>query len=352
MQAISEALIARGRASDDIKFVGSRRGQEATLLANAPIELTLLPGRGIRRSLSLSATLENVAATMALARATWRAWRLLRRWRPGVVASVGGYASLAVDVAAVVNRTPLVLVDLDAVPSSAHRVVRRFARRLCVAYPNSDPRAVLTGAPLRREITSVDRSRSKSQQIHSGVANGEPWTVVVMTGSLGSRVVNDVVVELARLWKDRGDLRIVHVTGRRDFGEICAALQWSSNSALEYEIVAFADMGPLWAVADLAICRAGATTVAELTYLGIPSILIPLPGAPNDHQTHNAASVAELGGSVMVTQRELTVDRLAKEVDELLSNPSQLLAMGAAARTLRHENASDEIAKVVLQVAT
>lgn len=351
MQAIAEALTAQGRSSDQLRFVGSKRGQEATLLARSPIELTLLSGRGIQRSLAINAMWSNVLAVGGLTWALLRSVVLLRRWQPGAVVSVGGYASLAVNVAAVLTRTPLVLVDLDAVASGSHRVVARFAQRRCVAYPSLEPRSTVTGAPLRREISTIDRSSAKIEQLGASSATRQRWTIVVMTGSLGAHSVNIAVSELAQQWRARSDLRIVHVTGRRDFRALCERNSLSNADELDYELVEFADMPALWSVADLAICRAGATTLAELTHLGIASILIPLPGAPHDHQTANAQCVSSVGGAVVVPDAQLNCGDLGELVNALLGDPERLVAMGRGARTLRHEDASGEIAVVVNEVA-
>lgn len=347
MQAVAQALLSSGRRSDEIRFVGSRRGQEAELLAGSPIELVLLSGRGVKRSLTLRSTWSNVHAILALAYGVVRATSLLLTWKPAAVVSVGGYASLPMDAAAVLTRTPLVLIDLDAVSSGTHRLFRRFASRRCVAYPDDDPRAIVTGAPLRQEIRNVVRSTSPASDDES-----RRWTIVVMTGSLGANRVNVAVSELAQNWRARTDLRIIHVTGRRDFDEMKARSSLSELDALHYELLAFGDMATLWAQADLAVCRAGATTVAELTYLAIPSILIPLPGAPNDHQTRNARSVVDVGGAVLISDSQLTSDLLGQQIDALICDPQRIDALSNGARRLRHDDSSGEIAAVINGLVT
>jgi UDP-N-acetylglucosamine--N-acetylmuramyl-(pentapeptide) pyrophosphoryl-undecaprenol N-acetylglucosamine transferase len=349
MQAIAEHLRARGLRADELRFVGSRRGQEATLL-KGDVELTLLAGRGIRRSLSPSALVDNLVAMAGLAGALAQAVTLMIRWRPRVVVSVGGYASLPASVAAVLTGRPLVLVELDATPGAALRVVRRFARRRCTAFPASDPRAVTTGAPLREAIESISRERTRLSVRDAGGSVDPRWTLVVMTGSLGARSVNEAVLELARRWRARSDVRLVHVTGERDYESLRARWAPVPDDQLEYEQVPFADMVELWARADLAVCRAGATTVAELAFLGIPSVLVPLPGAPGDHQSHNALALARAGGAVVVADSPVSADALATAIAPLLDE-DRLRAMSAGARSLGRGGAAAAIAAVILEVA-
>lgn len=348
MQAIAEALVAAGVPATELRYVGSRRGQEATLLGGGPVDLTLLPGRGIRRSLSPRALRDNVAALGALAIALAHALIDVRRWRPRAVVSVGGYAAAAVASAAVVWRRPLVLVDLDATASATHRLLSRFARVRCVATGPSGPRTVVTGAPVRREVAQLDRSNDERQRAKGRLSPAiEPTrrVIVVMSGSLGATRVNDATLDLARRWADRGDLALIHITGRRDFADVTS--RRPEVSALEYRVIDFADMTTWWAVADLAICRAGATTVAELTVLSLPAILVPLPGAPGDHQSFNARALASVGAAVVVSDADCTGSSLQRAAEALLE-PDAWHQMSRASAALARPDAAQAIARAVV----
>jgi undecaprenyldiphospho-muramoylpentapeptide beta-N-acetylglucosaminyltransferase len=350
MQAIAEALTGRGLSSQDLRYVGSRRGQEAVLLATSGVPLTLLPGRGLRRSWQAKDLLVNLGASLGLVVGVLVALRLVRSWRPSVVVSVGGYAAFAVSFAAACWRVPLVLVDFEATPGAVHRYLGRFAVKRCCAFPTPGDNVVVTGAPIRESIESVDRSKSARDEAKIHVTppiDRDRSVVVVMTGSLGSERVNAAVQELAELWALRRDRTVVHVTGRRDYLE-CLALKPASDG-LDYRVVAFADMAELWAVADVAICRAGAVTVAELTDLAIPSILVPLPGAPHDHQTKNAEHVARAGGAVVLRDRDCTGDALSSALETIMTT-STLEAMSKGAATLARRGAAKAIADVILDV--
>ena len=349
MQAIAEALRARGVASSELRYVGSRRGQERILL-RGDVALTLLPGRGLRRSLRAPDVLANLGAAVGLIVALVRAQFLVRRWRPSVVVSVGGYASFAMALAAVCWRVPLVLVDFDAVPGAAHRLLARWAVKRCTAFGVSSANVVVTGAPLREGIESLDRSPAGRQAAKSAAQppiEAARTVVVVMTGSLGSHRVNVAVRDLARSWSSRTDRALVHVTGRRDFAEISASRP--DLDGLDYRIVEFGDMENLWSVCDVAVCRAGAITVAELETLSVPSVLVPLPGAPHDHQSMNARALADAGGALVVRDERCTAQTLGDALDIIAEDPV-MGDMARAVHTLAHPHAASAIAEVVLGV--
>jgi UDP-N-acetylglucosamine--N-acetylmuramyl-(pentapeptide) pyrophosphoryl-undecaprenol N-acetylglucosamine transferase len=350
MKAIAEALVSAGVPERDIRYVGSRRGQEATLLGGGAIALTLLPGRGIRRSISARAWRDNAGALVALASAFAQAVIDVRRWRPRAVVSVGGYAAAATSTAAVLWRRPLVLVDLDATPSATHRLLARFATVHCVALGVSSDRVEVTGAPVRSEVADIDRSpeaRGRAKLTLDPPIDAARRVVVVMTGSLGATRVNRAVLELAHLWRDRTDLALVQVTGRRDFDMVTS--ERPDVAGLDYRVIDFADMSTWWAVADLAICRAGATTVAELTTLALPAILVPLPGAPGDHQTRNALALSSVGAAMLVPDSACSGEVLARQADTMLQ-PEVWIEMSRASALLARPDAAVQIARVVISV--
>ena len=352
MTAVADALAARGLDADVIKFVGSRRGQERTLLSSRAEETVLLPGRGIKRSLRPLALWNNVTALVRLVFSVLIALRLVLRWRPSVVVSVGGYAAFPMVLASVLTRRRLIFIELDATAGLVHRVFERYATVFCFGIrPSHLPaNGRVTGVPLRPSIMGVERSFEQRSEAAARLGvDPQRHIVIVMTGSLGSATVNNAVVGLAGLWSERTDVAIVHVTGRRDFESV--SQRHPETTALEYVVLPFADaMNDLWSVADVALCRAGATTVAELTYLGIPSILVPLPNAPGDHQTKNAQSVVDAGGALMLPDSACSANTLAAAVDDLLREPTSRDQMGAAARNLGRRDAADVLATIVLEV--
>ncbi len=347
--AVARVLAARGHPPASVELVGTRRGPEGPLLTGHGFPVTLLPGRGLSRSASLRALVANVGAAAGLAGALAATLWTTVRSRPRVVVSVGGYAGFAPATAAVVCRVPLVLVNLDAVPGLVHRLLGRLAAASAVAFPGTPlPRAVVTGTPVRDEVRHVDRSPAAAAEARRALGlPADRGTVGVFGGSLGARRINRAVADLARAWDDRGDLAIYHVTGRRDWDG-----QEGSGPAvagrLAYRRVPFErEMDRLYQAADVVVCRAGATTTAELAVAGVPSVLVPLPGAPGDHQAANARALAAVGAAEVVADEECHAGRLGEILGELLADRSRLQAMGKEARAAGHPDAADRVADVV-----
>ena len=343
---IARALVARGHTPESIELYGSRRGQEAALWPTLEFRYTLLPGRGIRRSLRPGALWANAGAVLGLVWACVRALASFARDRPCVVVMVGGYASFPAALAAVLTRTPLVGVTTDAVPGAVNGLLGRFASANAVAFEGTGlPRAQVTGTPIRPEIAAADsgRDRTGAREALGLPPDGE--TITAVGGSLGARRVNRAVAELAALWAGCPGRTIYHVTGRRDFEDFAAGV---GGTALSYKVVPFEDhMADLYAAADVCVSRAGAMSVAELLAAGCAAILVPLPGAPRDHQTRNAEAMVRMGAAVLVPDAECDGRRLAEEVTALLGDRERLDAMRAAARAHGHPDAAARIAELV-----
>lgn len=343
---IAEALVARGFDASGIHFVGSRRGPEATLVPRAGFSVSLLPGRGVPRRL----TRESVGAVAGLAVAFVRSIAILARRRPGVVVSMGGYAALPVAMAAVILRVPLVVCNLDAVANAANRIVARFAAASTVAVEGTGlPRATLTGMPVRSELATIDRSPQGRRRARRALGLPEDrHTIAVFTGSLGSARVNQAVAGLVERWAGRADVTVRHVVGRRDWPALSGQVARAAVGELCYSPVEYEDrMALLLGAADILVGRAGAGTVAELAVAGLASVLVPLPGAPGDHQSANAMVLVRAGAAVMLRDAQCSDERLARELDTLLGEPSKLEAMDKAAASLGRPGAADAVAAVV-----
>ena len=344
--AAAQALVERGHPAGSVRFVGSSRGIEARLVPEAGFEVTLLPGRGIARRL----TLDNVGAVAGLVRGVGRALVLVRRWRPAVVLSVGGYASVPCAAAAAVWRVPLVVHEQNAVPGLANRLAGRLARASAVSFEGTAlPRAVVTGNPVRPEVRAVDRSpagrRRARQELGLPV---EGLVVGVFGGSLGARRLNQATFGVVEAWAGRQGLAVRHAVGARDWTGVAGNLPRPAPGGLVYQPVEYEPRMPvLLAAADVVVGRAGGTTVAELAAVGMPSVLVPLPIAPNDHQTANAMALVRAGAAVLIPDGELTTERLADELGALLDDTERLTRMEAAARSFARPDAAERVADVV-----
>lgn len=339
--AVAHALVRRGVERDRILFVGAARGVETTLVPAAGFELVALAGRGIdRRSPSAA-----VVAAGGIAAATARAVVLLARRRPSVVLSVGGYASVPAVAAAAVLRIPVVIHEQNAVPGAANRLGARVARACAVSFPGTDlPRAVLTGNPVRPEVlAATGPGGRRAGRAHLGARPGEV-VVLIFGGSLGARRINEAALDAAGALLADERIRVHHVAGRRDHDSLTARVPRHPR----WRTVPFEERMPLaMAGADVVVCRAGASTVAELTVLGRPSILVPLPGAPGDHQTANARVLVGAGAACTVPDAELTGDRLAGEVLDLARDRPRRERMAGAARALGRPDAAEAVAELV-----
>jgi UDP-N-acetylglucosamine--N-acetylmuramyl-(pentapeptide) pyrophosphoryl-undecaprenol N-acetylglucosamine transferase len=346
--AVAHALVARGHAPETIHWVGGRRWTEGEVVRAAGFDATLLPGRGIQRRL----TADNLGAVWGLTQAGAQALSLVRARRPAVVLAMGGYASVTCALAAASLRVPLVVAEQNAVPGASNRLVGRFAKACAVPFPGTPlPRAVVTGNPVRSEILAVDRSPAGRAAARAALGLPADRTVVaVFGGSLGALRLNHAVLGALGTWGGRSDLAVRHVVGERDWSLVTAESQ--ELAGLFWQPIRYDDQRELsLAAADLAVSRAGGNTVAELAAVGLPSILVPLPGAPGDHQTANARHLAGAGAAVLVPDGEMSADRLVREVDGLLSDPGRLAAMGEAAARAGRRDAAGAVAELVEQCA-
>jgi len=354
--AVARAL-ARTHGPGSVELVGSRRGLERTLLSESGLPVTLLPGRGIKRRLSPRALVDNVLAVAALVLAAGEAVVLVTRRRPRVVVTVGGYASVPVGLAAALVGVPVVVVNVDAVPGAANRLLSRLARASAVAWPATAlVRAVVTGAPLRPEVESAaaaEPPRPATDPLARAALGVPPGRrlVAVVGGSLGARRINEAAVALAHRWAGRPDVALYHVVGRRDFPWAQAQRDEGADGepdGLWYRQVEYeAHMEQVLRAADVLVGRAGGMTVAEVAAVGTPALFVPLPGAPRDHQRANARVLVDAGAALVVRDEDCDAARLDAELGALLAEPARLEAMAKAALDLGRPAATEAVAGLV-----
>ena len=353
---IAAEVVKRGTADSAVCWVGSSQGVETRLVPEAGFTLTVLPGKGFQRRL----TAANIASAGKLLKGFIRAWRFLGRHRPAVVVGLGGYASVACGMAAVFRRIPLIILEQNATAGAANRLLSHFSVCSIVAFRDTRLRgSCWLGNPVRSSISDIDRISGREQaRAELGVEHGRRL-VIVFGGSLGARSINNAVVQavVAKTelsWRDRSDLHIRHITGRRDYAGLQALLldERVDDWNLVYDLVEYEDdMTTNYAAAELVVCRAGATTVAELSAAGLPAILVPLPNAPRDHQTANARFLVNAGAAVMIPDRLLDASKLIMEVDALLADKDGLEAMSRATKASTRPNAASRTVDLLEQHA-
>ena len=345
--AIADALVAAGRSREAIHYVGGQHGAETTLLTATGFATTFLDVVGLQRSLSR----RNLAFVPKMIRAMRAAKRLLRDLRPAVVVNVGGYASFPATYAARRGNIPYVVVSWDHRPGLVSRLMARGAVACAVASEGSElPHAQITGAPVRSEIVGLDRAASRAESRERLGLPADRFVVGVVCGSLGAGAVNKVVAEVVALLAERRDLAVYHVVGERFLG--AAAPSRDGGSGILYRVIGYeTQMAQLYAAADLLIARAGAGTLAELTTVGAPAIVVPWPGAAENHQLANAQVLADQGAAVLVEENDFSCHRLAAEIDRFVQSPTALAEMAAKAREVGAIHRSGKLIDLIQRVA-
>jgi UDP-N-acetylglucosamine--N-acetylmuramyl-(pentapeptide) pyrophosphoryl-undecaprenol N-acetylglucosamine transferase len=338
--ALAEEVVTR-HPKNDVVFVGTSRGLEAQVVPAAGFPFELVDVKGLKGK-GLGGLLQNL---LLLPRAFLQSLRILRRWRPDMVVGVGGYASGPVVLAAWLMRIPTAVQEQNAVAGLTNRLLGRVVKAAFTAFPEAAanfPRGKVQqlGNPIRRQLLdnfmrpSADHPRAR---------------LLVFGGSQGAHALNMRVVEalphLADL-KDR--LAIVHQTGARDREQVERGYQAVGFRPDVRDFIT--DMSRAYAEADLVLCRAGATTLAELTVCKKPSILVPFPAAADNHQVVNAQSLVAAGAATMIEERDLTGELLAAEIRAILANPERRERMARAAGRLGAPAAAREIADVCAEL--
>jgi UDP-N-acetylglucosamine--N-acetylmuramyl-(pentapeptide) pyrophosphoryl-undecaprenol N-acetylglucosamine transferase len=327
--------LRRRRPEAAITFVGGRDGLETRLVPEAGYELRTLPLSGMKGARLARGAIAAGAAGWGVVRcAIWMARR-----RPDLVIGVGGYASGPAVLAAKLLGVPTMILEQNHFPGATNRWLAPHVDAVCVPSIHAKERlrgtGIVTGNPVRPEFARIGPPPS-----------GPVLSLLVFGGSRGARSINRAMAEaLAELTRAAEPPRIVHQTGESE--ETAVRDAYAAYPAGRSEVRAFLpDMPARLAAADLVLCRAGATTVAELAAAGRAAILVPYPFAADDHQTWNARSVEEAGGAEVLLDRDLTGPLLASRILSLASDPARRAAMGRAARSLAQPDAASRIADV------
>jgi UDP-N-acetylglucosamine--N-acetylmuramyl-(pentapeptide) pyrophosphoryl-undecaprenol N-acetylglucosamine transferase len=341
--AVARELLAR-MPDARVVFVGTAAGIEARVVPREGFALELIRSAGLKGKSPVS--IARGLAILPVSAAD--AWRVITRHRPAVVIGVGGYSSGPVVLLAALRGIPALLLEQNAMPGLTNRLLAPVVDAAAVTFQDTarffGSKAIVSGNPVRPEFN------------REGEADGEQVSppgaarVLVFGGSQGAHAINVAMVEAApRLAAAQPRLALAHQTGERDLDMVREHYR-RVGLAARVEPFLFA-MEREMTSADLVVCRAGATTVAELTAIGRPSILVPLPTATDDHQRRNALALVRDGAALMIEQRELTGDRLASEMLALAADEARRRRMGAAARRLARPDAARVIVDRVLELA-
>ncbi len=344
---IAVAREVKARVPDaQVTFVGTAAGIESRVVPREGFTLETIRSAGLKgKSLAALARGMGLLPLSAL-----DAWHVLSRQRPSIVVGVGGYSSGPIVLLAALRGIPTLLMEQNAMPGATNRLLARFVKAAAISYEESTRffagRAFLAGNPVRPEFLGGMHDQHASSR-----EGGEPRVprVLVFGGSQGAHAINVAMVEAAPRLAAAAGLAITHQTGERDLEMVRDGYR-RAGLAVRVEPFLYA-MDREMKSADLVVCRAGATTLSELTAAGRPSILIPLPTATDDHQRRNAEALVVKGAARMIEQRALTGELLASEIVALARNDADRAAMSAAARRLAKPDAAQVIVDRVLELA-
>ena len=367
--ALAAELKARGHT---LSYVGTPDGPEASLAPAAGLDFIAAPAKGFDRSRPLTL----LTSSLVIFKSALVLRRHFKKWRPDVVVGFGGYVAIPVGLAARFQRKqiPIVVHEQNSVPGMTNRFLARRARLIAVTYPQSvalfrtqrakhDPlgprlKVMVTGDPVRPEVLAGDGKRGRRRlKIKAGAL-----VVLVFGGSRGARHLNEATIRvLPELLERYPQLHVIHASGPVEHKQVQAAIDelaaqgGSGAKAIKtrYHLFPYLDdIADILAASDLAVTRAGATSIAELTALGLPAVLVPYPHATDDHQTSNARDLVAAGGALALPDAELDDAVFMATLDELLSDRERRDTMAKAARRFGRPNAAMLLADCVEAAAT
>lgn len=359
--ALALAAVLGGEGVD-ILYVGSRTGPERALAADAGLPFEPLDVMGLERRIGW----RNVVAGGKLAASVGRCVSILRRTRPDAVVVTGGYVGLPVAIAARLRHLPLVLHEQNAVLGLSNRLASRFADAVALSFPGRGEglgsRAHVVGNPVRPEIAALGRAEAgaaaRADAIgHFGLETGRR-TLLLTGGSQGARRINDAALGSGGLydrWRSDGRVQVLQLTGTRNAEGVEAALaslRRPGDRIVWHALPYTPRMDLAYALADLAVSRAGASTIAELQAAAVPAVLVPYPFAAGDHQSRNAEVVERAGAAMAIADADLDAPRLAEVAERLLFDDEGRGRMSAAMRGLARPEAAASLAALVRGVAT
>lgn len=323
-------------------FIGTQRGIEYRLLGKLGYELKLIDVEGLKGR-GWKALIKGV---YAIPNSMWQSRMILRDFQPDVVVGVGGYASGPAVIAAWLMNIPTAIAEQNALAGNTNRILGKFVDRIFLTYEQSKGRfparkVSVTGNPVRAAFAARLSEAPKTDAFRQ---------ILIFGGSQGAVAINKTAVAmLPMLQKIKDRVRVVHQTGERDCEEVRRAYE---RAGMEAEVQPFiVDMASAYAASDLIICRAGATSLAEITVAGKASVLIPFPYAADDHQTENARAMVEAGAAAMIRESDLTAQTLYSLVESLLGDDKKLRTMEEKSKALGRPDAAARIVDACIRLA-
>lgn len=350
--------ITIARAIADIEpteflYVGSKIGLENTLIPNEGIPFVTIDVRGLERKISF----RNLVTLGKTAGSLLRAEQIIHKFKPDVVIGTGGFVCGPVLLAASLSGIPTLVQEQNVIPGVTNTILSRFVKCVALGYEEAADRfkrkdiLVYTGNPVRKDILTGTRDHGRALL---GL-DPDKFTLLVAGGSRGARSINNTMIEVHRYFRDSRDIQILHVTGDHEYDRVVGQLEGIDGKGRYGEgshiIPYLHHMPEALAAADLAVYRAGAVGLAELTVRGLPAILIPYPYAAEDHQRYNAQALVMCGAAKMILDKMLTGRELLEEIVHLKNDPEALKRMARASKSKGRPQAAHDIAELALSIA-
>jgi len=337
--AVAKEIMRRG-ADSEVLFVGTARGLETRIVPDNGFQLSLINSAGLK-SVGILGILKGL---LILPKSFLEARRLIKSFKPDVVVGAGGYVSGPVLFMASLMRIPTLVMDSNALPGFTNRRLARFVDKAALTFEEAMPffgkKGIVTGNPVRQEFFEIEPK-----------VRNEKTNLLIFGGSQGARAINNAMTDaLEHLQNFKDKLQITHQTGEFDFDKVAEIYRRAGMATADVRPY-ISNMVEEFAKTDLIICRAGATTCAEVAAAGRAAIMIPLPTAADDHQRKNAEAMQNSGAARMLLQRDLNGETLGREIIDLINKPEKISAMETAAKKLARKDAAERTVDLIEELS-
>lgn len=340
--AVAEEFLKRNR-ENRVLFIGTERGLEKKILGNLGFQLCTLDVEGIKGR----GMVKIIGALFKIPRSLRQSYRIIRDFCPSIVMGVGGYASGPAVITAHMMGIKTAIMEQNALPGMTNRILGKFVDRIFLTFTDTkkhfpDEKTTVCGNPVRASFLTENLNRERIEG---------KFTILVFGGSQGAHTINSAVMNALPYLKDmRQKLKVIHQTGEKDMDHVSKDYE---NYGMDVEIVPFImDMAGAYRSSDLLICRAGATSIAEITASGKAAILIPFPFAVNDHQTKNAGVLVEAQAAIMIHEKDLNGRKLAESIEYFYQHPHILKEMEKKSASLGNIRAASDIVDICSKMVT